>query len=96
MDLLNDDALSKITGHGFSSFSVTHENGLNIARMNPDIRATTFTETEMIPEDVYRVIAPGIDQALNFKRIGFRQEISFEALRSQKPISVKWPRPLHA
>lgn len=48
MDLLDDDALSKITGHGFSSFSVTHENGLDIARMNLDIRATTFTEIDSI------------------------------------------------
>jgi hypothetical protein len=44
MDRLEDAELAAITGHGFSSFSVTQENGLDIARMNLEIRATTFTE----------------------------------------------------
>lgn len=48
MDRLDDGELSAITGHGFSSFSVTHENGLDIARMNLDLRATTFTEIDSL------------------------------------------------
>ena len=48
MARLADDELAAVTGHGFSSFSVTQENGLDIARMNLDIRATTFTEIDSL------------------------------------------------
>lgn len=48
MNRLDDGELSAITGHGFSSFSVTHENGLDIVRMNLDIRANTFTEIDSL------------------------------------------------
>ena len=48
MERLNDDDLAIITGRGFSSFSVTQENGLDIARMNLNIHAATFTEIDSL------------------------------------------------
>jgi hypothetical protein len=60
---LEDDELAGITGHGFSSFSVTQENGLDIARLNLDIRATTFTEIDSLKMGYYdRGAGSGWDQ----------------------------------
>lgn len=60
---LEDDELAAITGHGFSSFSVTQENGLDIARMNLDIRASTYTEIDSLKMGYYdRGAGSGWDQ----------------------------------
>jgi hypothetical protein len=60
---LADDELAAITGHGFSSFSVTQENGLDIARLNLDIRAATFTEIDSLKMGYYdRGAGSGWDQ----------------------------------
>lgn len=46
MTPMTEEELSAVTGHGFSSFTLTQENGLDIARMDLDIRAGTFTEID--------------------------------------------------
>lgn len=43
---MTEEELSSITGHGFSSFTLTQEGGLDVARMELDIRAATFTEID--------------------------------------------------
>ena len=53
MTPMTEDELSAITGHGFSSFTLTQENGLDIARMDLDIRATTFTEIDSMKLGYY-------------------------------------------
>jgi len=46
MTPLTEDELSSITGHGFSSFTLTQENGIDIARVSLAVRAGTFTEID--------------------------------------------------
>jgi hypothetical protein len=53
MTPMTDDELSSVTGHGFSSFTLTQENGLDIARMDLDIRARTFTEIDSMKLGYY-------------------------------------------
>lgn len=44
MSIMTDQELSEITGHGFSDFSLTQENGLDVARMNFNIQASTYAQ----------------------------------------------------
>lgn len=46
MTAMTDHELSRVTGHGFSKFSLTHENGLDIARVALNIQASTWSEID--------------------------------------------------
>jgi len=42
MSVMNDVELSHITGHGFTDFSLTTANGLDVARINLNMQAATY------------------------------------------------------
>lgn len=50
---MSDRELSKVTGHGFSRFSLTEENGLSIARMDLSLQTATYTEIDSVKLGYY-------------------------------------------
>jgi len=53
MTPMTDEELSAISGHGFTRFTLTQENGLDVARMDINFRAGTFTEIESMKMGYY-------------------------------------------
>ncbi|MCB2149464.1 MAG: hypothetical protein KQI81_23490 [Deltaproteobacteria bacterium] len=46
MSAMTDNELSQITGHGFSEFSLTNVDGLDIARISLNMQASTWAEMD--------------------------------------------------
>ncbi len=53
MTRMTEEELSAVTGHGFSSFTLTQDNGVDIARMDLNMRAETFTEIDSMKLGYY-------------------------------------------
>ncbi len=53
MTAMTDEELSAVTGHGFSSFTLTQENGIDLARVDLNMRAETFTEIDSMKLGYY-------------------------------------------
>ena len=48
MAAMTDDELSEITGHGFTDFSLTTANGLDIARIDMNLQAATYATIDSL------------------------------------------------